>query len=254
MTAIDSGGLSTSVTIELYPRTVTLSLATLPTGLPIGAGPAAEVTPFARTLAVGTIVSVSASSPQTLDGRQYAFTGWSDGGAALHDVVIGETDLTLTASFTRTCAATPDCDDADACTDEACENGLCAVTARACVPADECHEGGTCDPATGACVVPQLGRNGVDCLLRATLDGSCAGTAIPRRLRRGMEHHLARARALLVTAASSTGRRAAQRGRLPCSGHRSCRRPGARRHRRRRRAARCTLQELLAALGQVRIH
>jgi len=156
----------------------------------------------------------------------------------------------------RTCAATPDCDDADACTDEACENGLCAVTTRACVPADECHEGGGCDPATGACVVPKLGQNGVDCLLRATLDGSCAGTAIPRRLRRGLEHRLARARALLVTAASSTGRRAARRNAAAVRLLRRVARRVEGQGARRRIDGGCrerldrTLQELLAALGQ----
>ena len=50
--------------------------------------------------------------------------------------------------------AAPDgtlCDDASVCTrDDACQGGLCVgVPSTVCVPLDQCHDAGVCDPATG---------------------------------------------------------------------------------------------------------
>jgi hypothetical protein len=45
------------------------------------------------------------------------------------------------------------CDDGDACSQaDVCQAGLCASGAPVtCAPSGECHEAGTCDPASGAC-------------------------------------------------------------------------------------------------------
>src|SRR5262249_55863115 len=87
LTATDSGGLSASDSIELDPRTTTLSIDTNPSGLTIGVGEAGQTTPFQRTLAVGSRTLVSAPTPQELGGVTYTFASWSDAGEAAHDIV-----------------------------------------------------------------------------------------------------------------------------------------------------------------------
>jgi Tol biopolymer transport system component len=48
------------------------------------------------------------------------------------------------------------CSDGDACTlDDSCQVGFCTAGAPlVCGPLDQCHDGGTCDPASGACSNP----------------------------------------------------------------------------------------------------
>jgi hypothetical protein len=48
------------------------------------------------------------------------------------------------------------CDDGDACTQtDACQGGACTgANPVVCTPVDQCHDAGTCDPATGACSTP----------------------------------------------------------------------------------------------------
>lgn len=49
-----------------------------------------------------------------------------------------------------------DCDDGDACTRiDACDGGVCfGSDPVVCAPSDDCHDAGTCNPATGACSDP----------------------------------------------------------------------------------------------------
>jgi hypothetical protein len=63
------------------------------------------------------------------------------------------------------------CDDGDDCTQtDTCQNGSCVGgTAVVCPAADECHDPGTCDPATGDCSNPNK-TNGTACT-----DGFCCG-------------------------------------------------------------------------------
>jgi hypothetical protein len=89
---------------------------------------------------------------------------------------------------TGTCSnpAKPDgatCDDNNACTQtDTCQGGVCVggnpVT---CTAADQCHDIGTCDPATGTCSNPAK-SNGAACddgdactRLDTCLDGACVG-------------------------------------------------------------------------------
>jgi hypothetical protein len=52
------------------------------------------------SLIPGTLHTVSAASPQSIGaGSRYLFTGWSDGGAATHTVVIPSSAVNYIASF-----------------------------------------------------------------------------------------------------------------------------------------------------------
>jgi len=47
------------------------------------------------------------------------------------------------------------CDDGNACTTgDKCMSGQCVGTPRVCTASDQCHNAGTCDPATGTCNNP----------------------------------------------------------------------------------------------------
>ena len=120
LTATDSKGLQASTTVNLYPKTVSLSFASSPPGLQLAVGSATQAAPFARTVIIGSTNSVTAVSPQSLSGTSYQFTSWSDGGAQSHNLVAPATPATYTASFhvvtptpTRTPTSTPT-PDADA--------------------------------------------------------------------------------------------------------------------------------------------
>jgi hypothetical protein len=99
LTATDSGGLSTTVIRRLDPKTVNLTFATSPSGMQLAVNAIAQTAPFTRTVIVGSANSVSASSPQSLGGKSYAFSAWSDGYAATHTVVAPATAATYTAVY-----------------------------------------------------------------------------------------------------------------------------------------------------------
>ncbi len=56
------------------------------------------------------------------------------------------------------------CDDGDACTTaDTCSGGACVPGApKSCAAQDQCHDDGTCDPATGLCSTPEK-ANGASC-------------------------------------------------------------------------------------------
>ena len=102
LTATDSGGSSTSRTVQLDPRTVDLSFASSPSGLQLTVGPTTAVAPFTRRVIVGSSNSVSAPTPQTLAGTTYTFGSWSDGGAQSHNIVAPASPTTYTATYAAT--------------------------------------------------------------------------------------------------------------------------------------------------------
>jgi glucose/arabinose dehydrogenase/regulation of enolase protein 1 (concanavalin A-like superfamily) len=104
LTATDSNGLRTSVSVDLQPQTVKLTFQTVPApspGLDLGFNLESVAAPFQRTVIVGSNNSLGAPS-QVRGNTQYTFQSWSDGGALNHDVVAGATDTTYTATFQAT--------------------------------------------------------------------------------------------------------------------------------------------------------
>ena len=101
LTATDSSGRSASTTTRLDPRTVTLTFASVPSGLRLSVGGAVQATPFSRTVIAGSANSVSAPTPQTAGKWAYTFTSWSDGGAATHNIVAPAVNTTYTARYAK---------------------------------------------------------------------------------------------------------------------------------------------------------
>jgi glucose/arabinose dehydrogenase len=97
LTVTDSGGLSDTKLVELYPQTSTLTVQSSPTGASVGVGSAAVPTPFTLTVVTGSTQSVAAPD-QIVNGTPYVFDSWSDGGLQSHQIIVGA-DTTLTATF-----------------------------------------------------------------------------------------------------------------------------------------------------------
>ncbi|WP_432993160.1 PA14 domain-containing protein [Dactylosporangium sp. CA-233914] len=100
VTATDTNGLSTSKSINIYPRKSHLTLRTEPAGL----GLMLDGVPVATPLSVEGVIGFQrelAAPPVTVaaDGTVYHFTGWSDGKAIRHTITTPETDTTYTATY-----------------------------------------------------------------------------------------------------------------------------------------------------------
>ena len=86
LTATDSANVSTTTSVSLQPKTVDLTFASSPSGLSLAVDGIASTTPFTQTVIQKSANSLSATSPQTLNGTNYAFSSWSDSGAATHNI------------------------------------------------------------------------------------------------------------------------------------------------------------------------
>ncbi|MFK3984941.1 PQQ-dependent sugar dehydrogenase [Micromonospora sp. NPDC050397] len=100
LTATDSGGLTSSTTKRLDPRTVNLNLASSPSGLRLNLNGADVTTPATRQVIVGSTNTVSAPTPQAVGASTFDFDRWSDGGARTHVVTAPATATTYTATYT----------------------------------------------------------------------------------------------------------------------------------------------------------
>ncbi|HEX6754447.1 MAG TPA: PKD domain-containing protein, partial [Mycobacteriales bacterium] len=101
LTATDSGGLSTTTSLRLDPQTVGLTAASTPSGLRLALGTESVTTPATRPVIVGSSNSVGAPLTQSSSTGLYDFVSWSDGGAASHNVVVGSSPVTVTATYAR---------------------------------------------------------------------------------------------------------------------------------------------------------
>ena len=86
LTATDAHGLSASTSIYLYPKTATISLASVPGGVALTIGGNPLTTPGSATFMNNGTVSLAAPTSATIGGQIYDFTSWSDSGAASHNV------------------------------------------------------------------------------------------------------------------------------------------------------------------------
>jgi hypothetical protein len=103
LTATDSGGLTSTASVSINPKTVDLTFASNPSGLQLTVGSSSQATPFTRTVIQGSQNTVSAPTPQTNAGVTYAFGSWSDGGAQTHVITAPAAATSYTATYNTTC-------------------------------------------------------------------------------------------------------------------------------------------------------
>ena len=107
LTATDSEGLSETVSRDVQPHRVDVTLAASPrNGLSLQADDQTFASPKTLTSWEGYGLRVNAPSPQTLDGTTYAFSSWSDREAQQHTIVTGAVPATYTANFDTGASAT----------------------------------------------------------------------------------------------------------------------------------------------------
>ena len=99
VTATDAAGLTDSETIEIYPRTTTVSVRSDPPGVSLTLDGDTKPAPFDATVIVGSSNDVEAPASVTLGGEGYVFAAWSDGGARAHAAKVPEAGAALTARF-----------------------------------------------------------------------------------------------------------------------------------------------------------
>jgi NPCBM/NEW2 domain len=95
LTATDSSGHSASVSREVRPRLVSVTLRTEPPGLPVIFGESRRLAPATFAAVVGSRMNVAILTPQ----QSLSFTGWTSGRAAQHVLTIGDSDSIDTARF-----------------------------------------------------------------------------------------------------------------------------------------------------------
>ena len=94
----DSGGLQNTTFVEIFPRKVTINLATNPAGLQLKLD--GQTAPTSFTGIVGMSRNIEAVSPQTVGGNSYTFVSWSNGGARVQNITVPSSNTTYTATFT----------------------------------------------------------------------------------------------------------------------------------------------------------
>ncbi len=95
LTATDGGGRTASVSREVRPRLVTVTLRTDPPGLPVIFGESRRLSPATFAAVVGSHLNVATLTPQ----HSLAFTGWSSGRPAQYVLAVGAVDVEDMATF-----------------------------------------------------------------------------------------------------------------------------------------------------------
>jgi glucose/arabinose dehydrogenase len=100
LTATDPGGATGTASVTLNPKTVKLTFNSDPRGVLLSVGSSTSKTPFTRTVIQGSANTVSAPSPQKVQGKQYSFVSWSDGGAQSHTIT-AQANATYVATYRK---------------------------------------------------------------------------------------------------------------------------------------------------------
>lgn len=101
LTVRDSGGLSQVSSVDIRPNLVTLTFGSNPAGLEYTVDGLPYTGTVTETAVVGVDRVLGTTSPQFLGGVQYAYAGWSDGGAQTHTVRTPASNITYQVNFSE---------------------------------------------------------------------------------------------------------------------------------------------------------
>ena len=107
LTVTNKNGLTATKTVTIYPKKVNVTYNTVPSGLTIYVDGQPRITPFVIDELQLFESEISVVSPQTLNGQNYDFKSWSDGGARTHIYKYPQVDNSLTATFEASTTSTP---------------------------------------------------------------------------------------------------------------------------------------------------
>ncbi len=97
---VDSVGLTDEKTVDVIPRTTTMTLTTNPNGLQLTLDGQPFTSPMDVVGVEGIVRTIGAPSPQSSGGNTYNYVSWSDGGVQTHEISTPVSDTTYTALFT----------------------------------------------------------------------------------------------------------------------------------------------------------
>ncbi len=100
LTATDSAGATTRAAIELMPKTATISVDSVPAGVPIAVGADPVVSPSVTTVIRNGSVSISPPLVTNVGGTRHRFSTWNDSLVRVRDVV-ATGPISLTATYVR---------------------------------------------------------------------------------------------------------------------------------------------------------
>ncbi len=102
VTATDSGGLETSQTVTVHPRTTTVRVGSVPRGAPVSFAGVRKPAPLTAQHAIGFETVLSAARSFRHDGERYRFRRWSDGSRDRERVVtVPKGGLAVRARYAR---------------------------------------------------------------------------------------------------------------------------------------------------------
>ncbi|GIF24624.1 glucose/arabinose dehydrogenase/regulation of enolase protein 1 (concanavalin A-like superfamily) [Actinoplanes tereljensis] len=99
LTVTDGGGLTHTSSVAVKPNLVHLTFKANVEGLQYAVDGIPATATYTESAVVGVQRTLSAASPQFLDGKQYLYHGWSDGLAQTHTVTTPAVDATYTVNF-----------------------------------------------------------------------------------------------------------------------------------------------------------
>jgi glucose/arabinose dehydrogenase len=86
LSASDARGLSNEASVKIKARPIPLQIHSEPPGIEIGVGESSVTTPAEYLVIENSRTTVAAPNEAVVGGVKYAFQGWSDGGARVHEV------------------------------------------------------------------------------------------------------------------------------------------------------------------------
>lgn len=98
LTATDAEGASATTSVELQPKTRSVSVTSAPSGIPIDVGPAAVVTPGSVPVIQNSEVSIVPPLTRTVGGTRYRFSRWADTTARVR-AVVAASNVSLAATY-----------------------------------------------------------------------------------------------------------------------------------------------------------
>jgi len=99
LSATDGKGAVGMTTHRLDPQVVQVAVATKPAGLNARVASGPREVSATRSVVAGSKVKIRAPKFQRARGMKFRFRSWSDGGARIHDVVVGPGTPTLVAKY-----------------------------------------------------------------------------------------------------------------------------------------------------------
>ena len=100
--AVDSTGLETYIFRDVFPEKSTFTLDSNIDGIELLLDGTPVSSPTSTLGVVGVQRTIGVNSPQTINGTEYEFVGWSDGGAISHTISTPANNQTYVATFEET--------------------------------------------------------------------------------------------------------------------------------------------------------